>query len=69
MGPQFSPFREFVSENHIRNSGYLELAELNRIIMVFPQASNIEPENMIGCWDTYGLTGKDFGLNFKSELP
>lgn len=46
-----------MGESHIRNSGFLEVAELNNIVMIFPQALSSLPENEIGCWDTYGLTG------------
>jgi hypothetical protein len=53
--------RQFVGENHIRNSGYLELAETNGIIMVFPQALGSSPQNEIGCWDTYNVTQSLFG--------
>jgi len=61
--------REFVSDNHIRRSGYLELAEENGIIMVFPQAQKRLPENEIGCWDTYGLTGPLFGSKNLGIFP
>lgn len=49
--------REFNDTRHLVNSGYLELAEANDLIIVAPQAIGSQ-ENMIGCWDTYGLTGK-----------
>lgn len=48
--------REFVGGEHVRNSGFLEVAETNGIIMVFPQVLASQ-ENDIGCWDTYGFTG------------
>lgn len=48
--------REFVGGEHVRNSGFLEVAEENGIIMVFPQVLSSQ-ENDIGCWDTYGFTG------------
>ena len=53
----FRIFREFFGDNHIKNSGYLEVAELNSIIMVFPQAHSNTRTNQIGCWDTYGIAG------------
>ncbi|CAG7662111.1 unnamed protein product [Allacma fusca] len=52
--------REFNGTSHIVNSGYLEVAELSNIIMVFPQAVSSEG-NEIGCWDTYGFTGLQYG--------
>jgi poly(3-hydroxybutyrate) depolymerase len=55
-------YREFNGTDHIVNSGYLELAEANNLIVVFPQANSSLPENAIGCWDTYGLTGELYGM-------
>ncbi|XP_021953463.1 uncharacterized protein LOC110850338 [Folsomia candida] len=49
--------REFVGPYHILNSGFLQVAEMNGIIMIFPQAVSSK-ENMIGCWDTFGVTGE-----------
>jgi len=54
-------FREFENATHIVNSGFLEVAEENNIIMVFPQALSSLPENEIGCWDTFGLGGPLYG--------
>jgi len=43
-----------------RKAGFLEVAELNNIILVFPQ---VRPGifNKHGCWDWYGYSGPDFG--------
>ncbi len=42
------------------NAGYLETAEANNIIVIFPQIkSSINNPN--GCWDWYGYTGSDYG--------
>ncbi|XP_035716524.1 uncharacterized protein LOC110860759 [Folsomia candida] len=48
--------REFVGPGHVVRSGFLEVAEANGIIVVFPQAISSR-ENNIGCWDTFGVTG------------
>lgn len=53
--------REFNGTRHLLNSGYLELAEVNDLIIVAPQAIG-NHENQIGCWDTYGLTGRHYGM-------
>jgi len=53
---------EFTSENHILQSGYLELGELNRVIMLFPQVLSSE-KNGIGCWDSFGYSGTFYGKN------
>lgn len=52
--------REFVESNHIKNSGYLEIAEANGIIMVFPQVLSSN-QSRIGCYDTFGVTGPLYG--------
>jgi poly(3-hydroxybutyrate) depolymerase len=52
--------REFNGTDHIVNSGYLDVAEANNLIIVFPQAIS-SMENMVGCWDTYGLTSGLYG--------
>ncbi|ODM94288.1 Long-chain fatty acid transport protein 6 [Orchesella cincta] len=54
--------REFNGTRHLVNSGYLELAEANDLIVLAPQAVGTGPggENEIGCWDTYGLTGPNY---------
>lgn len=53
--------RQFEGTKHIENSGFLEVAEASEIILIFPQASRSEPENDIGCWDTYGISGPLYG--------
>jgi len=49
--------REFNSTDHIVNSGFLETADLNDVITIFPQARATSPENEMGCWDTIGISG------------
>jgi hypothetical protein len=51
--------RGFVGAGHVLNSGFLEVAEANNIVVVFPQNMN-GTRNIYGCWDTFGLTGKDY---------
>ncbi|MGO9545808.1 MAG: poly(3-hydroxybutyrate) depolymerase [Rhodomicrobium sp.] len=43
----------------IRESGFADWAETNRIVVLFPQviASTLNP---IACWDWWGYTGRDF---------
>lgn len=52
--------REYNDGNHIRNSGFLQLAELNDVIVMFPQVLR-SARNPLGCWDTYGYTGQLYG--------
>jgi len=49
--------REFTGSEHIMKSGYLEVAELNNVIMLFPQ-SHSTPANEFACWDTYGYASR-----------
>jgi len=53
-------YRQFVGTDHIVNSGFLEVAEQNGIVMLFPQVVT-SAENDIGCWDTYGFTSPLYG--------
>lgn len=45
-----------------KNTGYLEVAELNHIIILFPQivATYIDPVNAEGCWDWWGYGGTNY---------
>jgi len=45
-----------VGDVFAKKSGYLEVAELNDIIMLFPQivATSFFPANSQGCWDWWG---------------
>ena len=44
--------------DYVKNTGYLEIAESNNIIMLFPQldSSWIYPLNPEGCWDWWGYS-------------
>ena len=51
--------REAVDDSFVKGSGFAEIADTNRIIVLFPQvkASTINPK---GCWDWWGYTGLDY---------
>ena len=51
--------RTEVGETFIEETGYAELADTNRLIILFPQiaASTVNPQ---GCWDWWGYTGLDY---------
>eukprot|EP00729_Bicosta_minor_P014585 gene14584-6329_t len=51
----------------IEHVGYLEYAEANNIIIVFPQ-STWGLGNLGGCWDWWGITGKDFDTKDSLQL-
>jgi hypothetical protein len=46
-----------------KTTGYLEVADLNDIVLIFPQTrrSIYNPRNPSGCWDWMGFTGKLYG--------
>lgn len=56
----FVIFRLNLGRNYSINSGFLPVAQLNNIIVVFPLTTAIE-SNMNGCWDFFSYTGKNFG--------
>lgn len=55
--------RDVVGPNHVLNSGFLEVAETNGIIMIFPQTRQ-SVLSTLRCWDVYGYTGDFFGTNY-----
>lgn len=51
-------------------SGYIELAENNDLIVLFPQTwitTENYPYNPKGCWDWFGATGSDYATNKGAE--
>ncbi|WP_246791893.1 extracellular catalytic domain type 2 short-chain-length polyhydroxyalkanoate depolymerase [Burkholderia perseverans] len=49
---------EKIGERYASSTGYNELAETNRIIVLYPQAG-ASAKNPLGCWDFWGYTSKD----------
>jgi poly(3-hydroxybutyrate) depolymerase len=51
--------RETVGDAFVKESGFAEVADSNRFVILFPQikASSYNPE---GCWDWWGYTGLDY---------
>lgn len=52
--------REAVGEAFFKESGYAEIADQNRLVILFPQAKTISGINPKGCWDWWGYTGLDY---------
>ena len=50
--------KSFVGDVFATKAGYLEVAELNDIIVIFPQVlrSLAFPTNPMGCWDWWGYS-------------
>jgi poly(3-hydroxybutyrate) depolymerase len=51
--------REGVGEVFIRETGFAEVADTNRIVVLFPQV-RASAVNLKGCWDWWGYTGVDY---------
>ena len=51
--------RETVGDTFVKDSGFAEIADTNRIVVLFPQIkpSTINPQ---GCWDWWGYTDLDY---------
>jgi poly(3-hydroxybutyrate) depolymerase len=52
--------REAVGDDFIKESGYAEIADTNRLIILFPQVKASAAVNPEGCWDWWGYTGLDY---------
>jgi hypothetical protein len=51
----------FVGDAFVRRAGYLEVAEANRMVLLFPQVEkSLQPLNAYGCWDWWGYEGEDY---------
>jgi len=51
----------FVGDAFVRRGGYLEVAEANRMVLLFPQVEkSLQPLNAYGCWDWWGYEGEDY---------
>ncbi|CAF1184393.1 unnamed protein product [Adineta steineri] len=50
--------KSYIGDVFVTKAGYLEVAELNNIIVIFPQilASTAFPINAMGCWDFWGYS-------------
>ena len=50
-----------VEDAFARRTGYLEVAETNHIVLLFPQVKpTTTPLNPLGCWDWWGYEGADY---------
>ncbi|CAF1358440.1 unnamed protein product [Adineta ricciae] len=53
-----------------KKTGYLEVAELNNIIIIFPQiiATHVNPSNKEGCWDWWGYSSPNYANKLGIEM-
>ncbi len=58
---------EKVGETFVRETGYNDWAETNRLIILYPQIkkSLVNPN---GCWDWWGYTGSDYALKSGKQI-
>jgi poly(3-hydroxybutyrate) depolymerase len=52
--------REAVGDTFIKESGFAQLADANRLVVLFPQIKASAAVNPHGCWDWWGYTGLDY---------
>jgi poly(3-hydroxybutyrate) depolymerase len=54
----------------IEQSGYLEWADANDIVLAFPQVekSVVAPLNPHACWDWWGYTGDDYAYRSGPQM-
>lgn len=57
-----------IGTEYITDTGYLEVADTNNIIVLFPQvgSSMINPK---GCWDFWGYSTKNLELYYRKAAP
>ncbi|CAF0887424.1 unnamed protein product [Rotaria sordida] len=53
-----------------KKTGYLEVAELNNIIILFPQivATHTDPSNPEGCWDWWGYGSPNYANKLGTQM-
>lgn len=59
---------EDIQNEFALKSGYNEWAEVNKIIVVYPQASKSGNGNPYGCWDWFGLTGPHYATKLGPQM-
>jgi poly(3-hydroxybutyrate) depolymerase len=58
-----------VGDAFVRRAGYLEVADANRIVLLFPQVKpTLAPLNPLGCWDWWGIEGADYATRDGKQM-
>lgn len=62
--------KSYVGDVFAKAAGYLEVAELNDIIVIFPQIvqSSYSPQNPNGCFDWWGYTSSNYANKLGSQM-
>ncbi len=60
----------FIGDTFARDSGYNRWADVNRIVVLYPQAAKslVWPLNPQGCWDWWGYSGADYATRNGLQL-
>lgn len=58
---------EFVKDEFVKNAGYNEWAESNRLIVLYPSTKS-NAANPSGCWDWWGYTGPDYATKKGTQI-
>ena len=54
-------FSYSLGDSYARNVGFNEVADINDIIILYPQMAK-EEKNPRGCWDYIGKTNEQYGM-------
>jgi poly(3-hydroxybutyrate) depolymerase len=59
----------YVGDAFVQRSGFLEVAEANRVVLLFPQVEpSFQPLNPNGCWDWWGYEGEDYATHNSPQI-
>ncbi|CAF5147856.1 unnamed protein product, partial [Rotaria sp. Silwood1] len=62
--------KHYVDDVFATKAGYLEVAELNNLIVVFPQVAPTMflPTNPMGCWDWWGYSSLSYATKTAPQM-
>lgn len=60
--------KSFMEDKYALHTGYNEVADLNDIIVIYPQADAAPVWNPNGCWDWWGYTGINYASNLADQM-
>ena len=49
-----------MGDTFVKGAGFAEVADQNRLVILFPQVKASATINPHGCWDWWGYTGLDY---------
>ncbi len=73
--PRTGPGFQGLGTQYVEKTGYLDWAEANRIVVLFPESApaggpgqNQRMNNPFGCWDWFGFSGKEFATKDGKQI-